>query len=130
MPKMIVGNVTVEFNRAFFGPGARVDVSDTDVAALVALGCTIVEAEAAPEDIELQMKLDDEDGTEPISLEEAFAMMEVSLAGGTGQDYFTQDGRPDVRVLKQLTGLPITADERDAAWAGYKAAHLAPEIDA
>ena len=35
-------------------------------------------------------------------------------------DHWRQDGRPEIRALKQLSGIKkITGAERDAAWASY-----------
>lgn len=33
-----------------------------------------------------------------------------------------KDGRPDAKALADLTGQPVTAAERDAAWEAFKAA--------
>ncbi|MDF1627028.1 MAG: hypothetical protein P1U84_12160 [Parvibaculaceae bacterium] len=118
MPEMKVGAQTIEHGRAYFGPGARLSVSDTDVEGLVAQGCTIVEPEAANKEPEMDLT----GAAGSMSLEEAFVEMVARAAQGEGEDLFTQDGRPEVRALKQLTGRGVTAELRDTAWAAFVAA--------
>lgn len=82
-------------------PGETVSLSDKDAAELIALGA--VEEIARP--------------AEPTA-EERLAAITAAIhqLDPNNGDLWLRDGKPDISALAAITGWPVTAAERNAAW--------------
>lgn len=84
-------------------PGETVSLSDKDAAELIALGA--VELIAPPAELSRQDVI-----------VEAIGKLDKENI-----DLWLKDGKPDTNAIAKITGWPVTATERDAAYATYSA---------
>lgn len=83
------------------------EIPDDEVATLTQLG-TIGEVEPAAADVAKQR--------------EDTLIAAINSLDKTNVELWLKDGKPDSAVLSKITGLMVTAAERDAAWAIVSAA--------
>lgn len=85
--------------------GDSVMLADTDAAELLGLGAIVADAPAGP------------------VIPTDAAVRQAAIIGAIGKldpannDLWLKDGRPDAIAIAEITGWPVTAAERNAAWA-------------
>jgi hypothetical protein len=89
--------------------GKTVELSDADAKAL--LRCKAVAIAEAGDEPSL-----DPPAAEPEDLAAVIGRLDKAAEG-----LWLKDGRPDTRALSDAAGRPVTAAERDAAWAAWQA---------
>lgn len=97
----------IRFNGKDYPVGSTIDLEDADVASLVEAGAientpTAIAAPKAPVD-----------DTERL----AAVVAAISQLDTANPGQWLKDGKPKTDALSAITGWPVTAPDRDAAWA-------------
>lgn len=97
----------VRFDGKDYPIGSKIDLDDTDVEGLHEAGAI----DATPEEITTQKAPADE------AARLAAVVAAIGKLDPANPGQWLTDGKPKVDALSAITGWPVTAADRDAAWA-------------
>lgn len=97
----------IRFNGVDYAEGSKIDLEDTEVDDLHTAGVIDLEAE----DI-VAAKAPTDDAERIAAVVAAIGQLNTANPG-----QWLQNGKPKADALSEITGWPVTAADRDAAWA-------------